>query len=360
VIAAGCRRTPEPTPARRFVRLEALLPLHPAWAQVAALDRVLAEFASHKTQPALLPLTPPPFPPPFPPPKEVPETLAKERQQRIEEDAARYVDLLESALRARADEEYRRQARVLQREMDATLAKELAQREEEIRAANQLKARAIDLQVRRLAFRVIALQSQIDVFRGQPREDAQLQMSQVLAETARLHLEREALLDKENIRLQAERDLEPRKQQLMAERDQRLKELRDRLDQEIADQLANAETQLEQQTGAIPPLGSAPTRPPDPRATPLTLLNPPGLSGITAAAQSDRNRVLARQRAEWQSYRTRLVNAIRADTQKAVEQAARQQGWQLVSEASRRAGDADGTEAATRALRRQWRQGASP
>src|SRR5690349_13015517 len=82
VVMTGCRSNQEPSPRpRRFVRLDSLLTLHPAWNQVSALDQEAAQFSSVTLQAAALHYTPAPMPPPFVPPDTLPANLAKDREK---------------------------------------------------------------------------------------------------------------------------------------------------------------------------------------------------------------------------------------------------------------------------------------
>src|SRR5690242_14913393 len=96
-VGAGCRRETPPA-ALRSVRLEALLPQHPAWAQVKSLERTIAQFASAPAQAAGLQYATSPLPPPFTPPVALPANLGAERDRRIQEDARRYIRQLEDSL----------------------------------------------------------------------------------------------------------------------------------------------------------------------------------------------------------------------------------------------------------------------
>src|SRR5205807_2361385 len=72
---------------RRFVRTDALLPIHPLWMQMTTLDQAAAAARTSLAQVAKLnptSLSPPPL---FHPPTGVPGSLEAERRRRIAQDA---------------------------------------------------------------------------------------------------------------------------------------------------------------------------------------------------------------------------------------------------------------------------------
>ena len=121
-LLSGCRRPAILPPAPRFVRIESLLPLHPAWAQAQALERITAALtpANHALVGASLPL-----PSPYPFMQTTPKNLAAERQKRIKDDAELYLNQLGAFLIADNAQRLTREVRARQRQADAQYRREL-------------------------------------------------------------------------------------------------------------------------------------------------------------------------------------------------------------------------------------------
>src|ERR1051325_6870509 len=84
IALTGCGPTQEPPPApRRYVRLDTLLTLHPAWSQVTALDQAEAQLSTAQQQTTALRYETSPLPPLLTPPDTLPTNLAKQREDRI-------------------------------------------------------------------------------------------------------------------------------------------------------------------------------------------------------------------------------------------------------------------------------------
>lgn len=353
-LLPGCRKPALPL-ARRFVRIDALLPLHPAWAQVVSLQRAEAAFAAAPREAATLQWAGSTMPQPFTPPVIVPQSLARERQNRIAEETSAYLSQVADFVRRRNQARIEREERAGRKQVDAQIAQEAATREEALRAANQIHARDLSRQLRALGFRDAALRSQIRVFTDQPLRDATLQHQTVRAQMDALTLQRDALLAYDPTE-QVANEMEPKRQQLYADLHARLQKQLAALNQAGEDRLARARARLEKDMAPV----SAASAPPAALKTPLrplTLASLPETSSALHGAKMQVNAALARRLADWEAQRQRLIAVIRTDTAKAVEQVARRRHWALAPEGTPGATDATGE--AAKALRIQWQQGAA-
>src|SRR5579871_2746437 len=177
-VLYGCRSAARPT-ARYTVRLNALLPLHPAWSQVAILERAEAAVPTNAT--SLSPLPPPLAADtrPFNPPTTTPANLTAEREKLIQADAQRYIDRLIGTLQARADSLIQAKKKAEDR-LAATEYKEaLAAKAKELQKQNTAQAQAIQREITPLEYRMIALDSQYEAFTEQLRRDANLQRKEL-------------------------------------------------------------------------------------------------------------------------------------------------------------------------------------
>ena len=354
---AGCRQPEIALKGRQSVQMDALLPLHPAWAQVESLDKIRAQFAARQPPGGVVAPDLPPLPPAFTPPKETVAAAPEQRLQRAQASTEQYLKQLAEILRLQDEAYLARQARRQAQAVQATYAKELSAREAAIRAERLRQASELDRQITRLQFREVAFQTQLRVYKGQAKADAQLQADALLAQIDALGKQGDALLVASDISNLALADMKPRLRELNLQADKER-------EQERVNRVARREAQLQQEKSKLafdadplPPINATPLPAPDSRETPLVL--PPGSqAGATfqAASASMGNR-RARQEAEWQAQRERLMAVIRADTAKAVAQIAKQQGWNLVSEGTPRAEDE--TKTIMPLLRQQWMQGRS-
>lgn len=356
ILAAGCRQAPALLPARHYVRLSALLPLHPDWAQIVSLQREEAALATAPTQAARLQWTASPLPGPFSPPKTLPLNLIRERQARLREDTDRYIAQLGTYLHDRNEAQITREERAGQKQVGAQIAQESAAREEQLRAENAIKAAVIARRIGRLGFRDVALQAQIRVLTDRPLVDARQQEQQVHAEIDRLAAQREALLTAD-VSAQVAREMQPRREQLLADLRARMQKQLNALNTSTTQRMQRVKARLEALAGSVPaesgiapPTGKAPP-------APLTVSTWPQTTTAVQTAQAQVGAALAQRRASWQAQQARLMAVITKDTQEAIMQIARRQGWTLVSQGSPRATDA--TDAVAQALRTQWQQGPS-
>lgn len=340
---------------RQSVRMDALLPLHPAWAQIESLDKIRGQFATQPLPGGVVAPDLASLPSAFTPPKEAVAATPQQRLQRAEASSDQYLKQLAEILRLQ-DEAYvarlaRRQAQAVQ----ATYAKELSAREATIRKERLRQASELDRQITRLQFRDVAFQTQLRVYKGQAKADAQLQHDALAAQINSLAKQADALLVASDITSVALADLKPRLQELNQLADQER-------EQERATRAARRDAQLQQEktklafdADPLPPVNATPLPAPDSRETPLVL--PPGsqAGAVFQAANAAVGSKRVQQEAAWKAQRDRLLEVISADTAQAVAQIAKQRGWNLVSQGSR--GAKDETEAVVPLLRQQWTQG---
>jgi hypothetical protein len=357
----GCRNAAPSLPAtHQYVRLEALLPLHPAWAQVQALDAAQARFPAALAQASTLKYPLNPLPEVFTPPVTVPPSLAAERDKRVQEDALHYVQQTEQALTAKNIDIMQRFERHEQRQTEALYSRALADRMLQLNAANEQEASQLEGRINTLGFRQVALRSQIDAYTNRlnqdPRnpviQDVVRQEALVSEEMNALEDQRKAVLARD-VRALAVQQLAAQRKQWEAESAARLAARKMELADSVRQQVEQARARLKNDIKPIPPLASAPLPPADPRATPLPLPLAPDAAGAIGHAQAQLSAAMAQERQAWQAQRESLLGAIRTDTAQAVAQIARKEGWNLVAAGH---GGKDVTAQAADALRAQWRQ----
>lgn len=356
---AGCRHPANRSPARRFVRIDALLTLDPAWAQVAALDGAVAEAVRSGRPVGGIRWSGQRMMRPFSPRAEFAWPQITEHTSVVEEYARHYLDDEARILRVRDAERLAREERIQRRRLNLQVAEERARLRESIRLKHLRAADDIAAQIIALGYRQVALNSQVRSYTGQSQLDAHRQWDTVTAEIAGLTRQQAALL----------RDIGPEVQRAL---ESRRRELEQGLEARLQISVSAARTQAETMDAAIQrrlasalsasgrqslPLqlagaaGSAATRyVPMPLSLPMPLN---ASSSITNAARTVAEASGAEDVA-WSAARGRLLDAIRVDTRGAVEQIARARGWVLVHEGTRAASDATADMEA--ALRSQWRR----
>ncbi len=351
-FATGCHKQQPARPEKHFVRFEALLTLHPAWAQVVSLDRDVAALAAPQPTPAGITLNLPPLPHNFTPPESLPINLVQQRERRLQEDAERYVTHYRNLLQARNRQIYARYEQAQRVATNNEYRRELAAEEARIRQEQTAKAQSMQQQIDALGFREVALETQVKAYTGQPHEDALQQQHRVTADIAALSQRRTELLA--SIEPTALAAMVERRKQLDAALQQNLAQRRQQLDQELASQVAREQARLQQAPPPIAAIGSVPTPPITPLQTPLPLPTRTETQVAMQQAQGQEQIVLASERATWQSQKEKLIAVIRADTAQAVIQIARKNGWQIVPAAT--PGATDVTQEVSAALRAQWGQ----
>ena len=350
----GCRPSDALAPTRRVARVEALLTTHPAWAQVASLDRDIAQFAA--SAPLSGTVAPPlgPLPSGFAPPPDLPTTLPQQRRERTQAYEDQYLGQLAETLRLRDQTYLTRLGRRLEQEAKLQYQKELAAKQAAIRAERLPQAAVLDRQITALRFRDVAFLTQIKVYQDQALLDAQLQHNELQTQIAALIVQDDALLAPALIAQAAQTALGTRLEDLRAAATRQIAQETQTLAAQRADRVKREQAKLVYEPDPLPSIDTTPLPPVEERETPLVL--PPGAQGAAAmrAANSVVQQAAQRQRAAWTTQRDHLISLIRADTQQGVEQLARQQGWTLAPVGT--PGAPDITESLKPLLRAQWQQ----
>lgn len=350
----GCRHPIVHAPERHSVHIPALLPLHPAWAEIKALD---AQLAKLPTLPAPPSIRPTPLPATFTPPGGLPPNLIASQEKLVHDDAAHYIAQLESALDLRARELVNSKQRAEEQIAAAKYKVALEKKETELRNANEAEAKEVRKDVNRLDYRNQALDSQIRVYSTSGLnarrmiDDAKQQQAivnqQIDANNARI----DALLHAD-FRGLAEAALQSYRKQLDAATAAGIQQF-------TREQAAHDQQELEQATQRLNTLPSAIPKLADPagdwnspRAVPLVLPPMPSLASDYSQAQGSVAVGQSHLRDQLLSERAHLLSVIQEDTRKAVVQIARKQGWILVPEGQAN----DWTNAVKSALQSQWRR----
>jgi hypothetical protein len=356
---AGCSHPPLLAAPHRYVRLDALLPLHPSWAQIRSLDREIARLKTAPAQSGEFHYQPHPGMPVIVPRAVTPANMAAQRAAQVDRDATRYVESLRKSLDEANQATMSLARRREQRRVEAAVAARLAEAGKNLRNENEVRSFAILQRLRDLTFKDIVVRSRIqDLAQAHSRDtrllrDAQSEHAGNLAEMERLRTENRDLLAQDVSRITARlRDKFYAEEEAQAK--ERLAKREEELGMEKLDKLTAA---MRQQRNTAIPAPVAPELPAvDPHATPLPLPIEPATTLVTS--RSHVQSALNVQAAVWQIQRTSLVDEIRADTRKAVQQVALRRGWKLVEGPA--PGAVDGTDEAADDLRQQWRIGKGP
>lgn len=359
-VLPGCRNAAPLQAPRQYVRLESLLPLHPAWPQVQALDAAQARFPAAQAQASTLKYPLNPLPAVFTPPVTIPPSLAGERDKRVQEDALHYVQQTEQALSAKNIDIVKRLERHELRQTEALYSHALADRELQLSAANEAEANQLESRINTLGFRQVALRTQIDAYTNRLNQDARNPIVQdavrqealVSEQMNALEDQRKAALARD-VRALAVQQLAAQRRQWQAESAARLQARKTELADSVRQQVEQARARLKNEIKPIPPLESALLPPAEPQATPLPLPLAPDAAGAIGHAQAALGAAMGQERQAWQAQKDALIAAIRADTSQAVAQIARKEGWHLVPAGHK---GQDVTAQAAGVLRAQWRQ----
>lgn len=350
----GCKAPEVLDTTRRAVRVEALLTLHPAWQEVASLDRAIAQFTNRPPLSGNVAPPLPQMPTGFVPPPDLPATLPQQRQRRAQEYEDQYLRQLGETLRLHDETFLTRLGRKLEQGAKLQYQKELDARQASIRADRLAQAAILDRQITALRFRDVAFLTQIKVYKDQALLDAQFQHQELLSQIASLSAQDDALVAPAGIALAAQTALGARLEDLRAEAVRQVAQETQRLAALRAERVKREQTKLVYEPDPLPSLDTTPLPPPDERETPLAL--PTGTQSADAmrAANGVVTQAAQRQRLAWTAQRDRLIAVIRADTQQGVEQIARQRGWTLAPAGA--PGAIDATDTVKPLLRAQWRQ----
>ena len=349
VGGGGCGKPPEATPLKKqYVRWETLLPLHPSWAQVGSYEQREAEgraFTLQSSQ-STLALDTNPLPKPFQPPVAIPESLASEREKLLHIDDTRYHQDFVDTLLTRNREQWKRERRVQKKRLEADLKRQLEAEVKRLQGEKRREVTRLEQKIRILKFRDVGFLSQINVYSGQARTDAQLQHKMVLEQIAALELQGEGL--KLDVRPAVERDWGKRRQEALTALDVQIEQAQRKQEAEIKAQQSTAQGTPPGEEEPLTPPGMVAPPTSDPRTTPLVLAFPLP-SQWQASSQSG---IGGEQAGISVGEKAKLINLILRDTRRAVTEIARQQHWQLVEPETPKA--TDNTPAVSEALRQLW------
>ena len=347
-VVGGCRREIVPLTSRRYVRLDALLPLHPAWSQITALENVQAGFSVPARE---MTSGVPAFPTAFPFTQTTPENLANERQKRIKADAAEYLKQWTAFLTADNAQRLEREVQARQRHDDALNRQDLVQKTAALKLDAAKTTGKLDHEIYLLGFLEVDYGSQGRAFIGDSRRNAIANAAKTRDRITALKKQRDAL-SQQDFRAAASEQLQSVRAQRIADAASFRRRRESELAADLQGQVTNRQKQLAESSQAIGILGrNLPTQPPSQTGPPPA---PPDMAAVSQIARAQADAAQGQQHTQEMIQRERLLAAIRLDTEKAVAQIAEREGWQMVPEGSPRAADA--TEAVAKSLRAQWQR----
>jgi len=335
------------------VRLEALLPLHPAWEDVRQIDALLAHtrrLPSPSAQ-ASLPLDEVALPSPLKTDGSIPMNLAKARAERTVPAALERVERLRTALDVL-------NSRVVRREQTAgqkVVAADVARQEADLRAGLEAEERRIRAQVpetlRDLQFREIALQSQVDGLPEPHRSEAQRKLDRVRQEIEAIQAAREA--GDEAARQRVARQVEDYRQERRARETERLDQLRARLNRETDQIVAENQEEARRSLGRLKAL-AMPSVPRSADVRAKRLPSPAEVAAGVAPTTAERSAAATSDEiAALTSRRQRLLHFITGDVRRRVENLAAQKQWRIAFAPA--SGLPDMTAQVVAALREEWK-----
>lgn len=353
----GCTRPSPPLMVQKRIRIGTMLPLHPLWAQVVALDRTIASLRVPRRSSGALGSPLSPLPPTLAVAPAVPATVVEARRRRAKDFETDYLRQLAETLRMKDEAYLARLAKRTDKDAEAAYRRELAERMTAIRAGRIRQAEVLDREISRLRFRDVPLQLQLNVDKGQGAQDALIQHDLLLAQIDQLSHEAEALVSPTIIADLAKSALKGRLQGLLEAGKEQVSQESERLARERANHIEREEGKLRYGVEPVTSISRIALPNPGPEQAPLAL-SPVQIEG--AALQTASGHVgasVAAQARIWQEERERLVEVIRADTEQAVQEIATRQGWTIVTDTGHKAsGIPDVTERVKSLLRSRWRQ----
>ena len=342
-----------PVVPQHFVRIDTLIPLHPASSQIAFQDKTTAAIiASAETLTTPQPAARKPLPERFAVGVLVPPSMAREREQRIASDARRYLALLEDSLTRRNEEILEREQRVSNRQTALEIEAEQFQREQELRAQYERERTELKRQRLQMELRQVVLRSQERAFIGMMRSDATLQLNQAKNRIAALDVQLEQK-DTRKIPVFVAATMSKFKQDRETELMRRLANRKKRLKEETANRVAREQLRLDTESESIPELQTSVLASAAPADKPLPPLETSSAAPF-AATKPNLRIALSQAQTEQSTLRTKWLAVLRADTEKAVAQIAVREGWKLVRQGTSNA--TDYTAKAADALKAQWKR----
>lgn len=342
---SGCGPSPRPPIAHRQVRIDALLPLHPSWAQVISLDRETARIQNARFASSRAGFAPPRYPPLFTPRDPSRTDLVRLRSQQIDDDSQLYLANLEKSIDSLDASRMVLERKREQTRVGAEIAQRLAEKEQQIAAEIAVKERSIDEHQKSLVLRSLVVTAHRERVRNSITVDREA-LRQADAELALIQKDINSLADQKQ-RLVNSRPAEEAAGRLGPERAVIETQSRARLDALAADMLKKKQKRLqdarrEQVQSPVPEMpnidaGRAPFQlPAQTLNVPQTPL--PDSRALAAAAA--------------QAQRARIVEQIRKDIVMSVRQLAQREGWEPDLEVSSRAPDA--TKQVAQELKAEW------
>jgi hypothetical protein len=347
------------------VRLDALLPLHPAWSDVQQLDALLAEAQKAKVPaPSIQPSIPLPeavLPPPLSVNNRLSGNLTEARIQQTAQNARQRVERLRSTLDTLHERALEKRQELLRKEASADIAQKradiLATVEERVtKAEEQARVETAPLrkEIRDRKFREIALQSQVAALNDNPRDEAQRRLIQVQKEIKELEARLNSRLAgiREGIEKEADRQIEDYRQQRLEQEAAELAQFRAELNRRASEAIAHYEAEVERTLSSLEPL-SMPSVPRTPVLRTQRLPSPAQVAEKPRPVDTARitKEIDARTEA-LRAQRKRLVDFIADDTRRRVETFAAGKQWQIAYAPA--PGRADRTEEAAQWLRAEW------
>jgi hypothetical protein len=348
---SGCGKI-LPAAKQHSVQMDRLVPLHPAYSQIAMQREIVGGV---ERQAGALSLPKPqaqtPLPPAFAAGELIPPNLASEREERVALDSRRYLALLEDSLTRRNAGILEREERAGRKQIEVEVEAERTKREQALREQYAQERAAIQSEKRPLEFRRVALESQRVAFTGMTKSDANLQLGTVTQRIAALDKRLQDRDDRAVPAIVADR-LKPFIAKQNEELAHRLQNRRRRLEDEVEGRLKRERLRLASEADAIPDLRASVMPPSTPSDRPIAPVVAAGSEAYTQT-KPRLDTAIVQAQSEQNAERLRLLSVLRADTQKAVEQVAVREGWKLVPVGTR--GATDITAHAADALREQWK-----
>lgn len=355
-LIQGCKQPVLGSAAHQSVRVETLLSLHPAWAQVVTLDRTINQFAHRIPVQEVIASPLPPMPPNLSAPPPLPPTIVQDRQQRTRDYETQYLQQLAETLRLQDEIYLTRLARRLEKEAESQYQKDLAERTAAIRAGRLREAKDLDRQITILQFKDVAFQSQLRAYSSneQAYSDADLQHKRIEVLIKELSTKADILVSAAIISDLAKTALATRRQELQLQAEKQVEQERQDLAAKRAEHIKQEQGKLTSDPDLIPSIETTPMPQAEEKETPLAPLSSALSEGGMREAENVVKSALTEQQKSWQAQRERLIATIRADTQQAINQIAQERKWLLVPPGTPHSQDV--TDIVKPLLQTQWKQ----
>ncbi len=352
LMPAGCSKKAPPPPPKRYVRMEALLPLHPLWLQMAGIDSsAQAARTALNTVDTLTPsaLTPPPL---FRQPMGIPPSLEQVRRARMTQEARVRIAKITDRLRRRNGEILGAEKQTARRELAARIAQARYDSNARIPGILAQIAAPYDRKIYDLGFKEVAYRAQTRFTTGQVLADAQLQLNLVLKQKDELAAERDA--KEAQARSREETQLLQQAGRWTREMSVRMAARGRELEAQVTSQILNEEGALLSQAEPIPPLGGLVKVNGVFQFPALPAATGPAGSAQIQKARLDVSAALKERLSGLAAERERELAVIRRDVLNAATVIVRERGWSFVPEGTRGASDA--TKEVGQVLQARWQR----